>query len=146
MANSVAIGVAYADQTISNSAAVQVNAKTGILGFNTGNPSVAIPAVTQGTSKSTGVTLNAAAGKITMNNASLASATAVAFTLTNSQIGTGDILLANASGGIATAGTYQVHVLDVSAGAATIQVTNISGGALSEAVVINFATLQISAA
>jgi hypothetical protein len=144
MSNSVAIGVAYADQDIINANLVLANAKTGIVGYTTGSATVAIPAVIQATSKSTGVTLNAAAGKITMNAASLGATTAVAFTLTNNQIATNDILVCNVAGGIATSGTYAVRVLDVSAGAAKIEVTNISGGSLSEAVVINFATLQIT--
>ena len=146
MANSVAIGVAYADQNIASAGSLQANIKTGVIGYNTGNTSVAIPSVTQATSKSTGVTLNAAAGKITLNNASLASATSVSFTLTNSQIGANDLVLTTVSGGFATAGTYVAHCLDVSAGSATIQVTNLSGGSLSEAIVVNFATLQLTQA
>jgi len=146
MSNSVAIGVAYADQDITNATKLQANARTGVIGYNTGSTTISIPAVTQATSKSTGVTLNAAAGKVTMNNAALASAASVSFTLTNSQIGTGDVVITTISGGIATAGTYLSRVLDVSAGAATIQISNLSGGSLSEAVVINFATMQISQA
>lgn len=144
MANSIALGVAYSDQNIANAGTLMANASTGAIGYNSGSTSTAIPAVTQATSKSTGVTLNAAAGKVTMNNAALASAASVSFTLTNNQIGTGDIVLVNVAGGNATAGTYSSRCLDVSAGAATIQVTNLSGGSLSEALVLNFATIQIS--
>ena len=145
MSNSIAIGVAYADQDITNASKLQANILTGIIGYNTGSTNTAIPSVTQATSKSTGVTLNAAAGKVTLNNAALASATAVSFTLTNSQIGVNDIVLVNVAGGIATGGTYICRCLNVAAGSAVIQLTNISGGSLSEAVVLNFATIQLTA-
>lgn len=146
MSNSIAIGVAYADQNIANAGTLQANILTGYLGYNTGSTNVAIPSVTQATSKSTGVTLNAAAGKVTLNNAALASATAVSFTLTNNQIGVNDLVLVTVAGGIATGGTYSCRCLNVAAGSAVIELTNISGGSLSEAVVLNFATIQLTAA
>ena len=144
MANSIAIGVAYADQNIVNAGTLLANASNGVIGYNTGSTGTAIPSVTQGTSKSTGVTLNAAAGKVTMNGAALAAAASISFTLTNSQINVNDIVLVNIAGGLATGGTYQARVLNVASGSCVIQITNISAGSLSEAVVINFATLQIS--
>jgi hypothetical protein len=146
MSNSIAIGVAYADQDIANASKLQANILTGVIGYNTGSTNTAIPTVTQGTSKSTGVTLSAAAGKVTMNNAALASATAVSFTLTNNQIGLNDIVLVNVAGGIATGGTYSCRCLNVAAGSAVIELTNISGGSLSEAVVLSYATIQLTAA
>ena len=42
--------------------------------------------VTQATNKTTGVTLNAASGQITMNGAELAGAAEATFTVTNSEI------------------------------------------------------------
>ena len=146
MSNSIAIGVAYADQDIANASKLQANILTGVIGYNTGSTSQAIPSVTQATSKSTGVTLNAAAGKITLNNAALASAASAQFTLTNNQIGVNDLVFLTLAGGFATAGSYSHRVLDVSAGSCTIQLTNLSAGSLSEALVFNFATLQLSAA
>lgn len=109
---------------------------TGELGYGTG----AQGTVTQLTSKSTGVTLNKSAGRITMNNASLASVTNVTFTLTNSLISTSDILILNVSEG--TAGSYNAWVSGLAAGSATITLRNISGGALAEAVVINYAIIH----
>ena len=41
--------------------------------------------VTQATGKSTGVTLNAASGQITMDDAALAAAAEISFTVTNSE-------------------------------------------------------------
>lgn len=96
--------------------------------------------VTQATNKSTGVTLNARCGQVTMNNANLATNTAVTFTLTNSAIAATDILMLNhVSGG--TLGNYS-FVARCAAGSATIAVRNVSGGDLAEAVVIGFAVIK----
>jgi hypothetical protein len=146
MSNSIAIGVAYADQNIANASNLSANILTGAIGYNTGSTSTLIPSVTQATSKSTGVTLNSAAGKITMNNAGLATTASVSFTLTNNQIGVNDLVLVTPAGGFATPGSYSARCLDVSSGSATIQLTNLSGGTLSEAVVLNFATIQLTQA
>ena len=150
MPNTQAIGVAFADQiisggTVDNSpigaatpstvAATTVYASTEI-GYAAG----AQGAVTQLTSKSTGVTLNTSAGQITMNNASLATVTNVTFTLTNSTISAKDVLILNVTNG--TSGAYNCWVSSMAAGSATITLRNISGGSLSEAVVLNFAIIH----
>lgn len=134
MPNTKPIGVAYTDQDIIGSDYIL---SSGQLGYTT----TAQGTVTQATSKSTAVTLNASAGQITMNNAALASVTNVTFTLNNSLISANDILILNVSGG-ATAGAYNCWVSGLSAGAASITVRNISGGSLSEAVVVNFALIH----
>ena len=134
MSNTKPIGVAYTDQDIIGSDYVL---SSGQLGYTT----TAQGTVTQATSKSTAVTLNTSAGQITMNNAALASVTNVTFTLNNSLISTNDILILNVSGG-ATSGAYNCWVSGLSAGSASITVRNISGGSLSEAVVINFALIH----
>jgi hypothetical protein len=96
--------------------------------------------VTQGTDKATAVTLNTRCGTITMNAAALAAATTVSFTLTNSQIAATDVLILNhASGG--TAGSYALNA-QAAAGSASINVRNVSGGSLSEAIVIRFAVVK----
>lgn len=95
-------------------------------------------AVTQITSKSTAVTLNKASGRITMHNAALAASASVVFTLNNSKVSANDLLLV---GGAASA-NYDVRCLSTNAGTAVIRVTNISAGALSEAVAINFAIIE----
>jgi hypothetical protein len=87
------------------------------------------------------VTLNKPAGQITMNNASLATATNVTFTFNNSFISANDILILNVGAG-ATSGAYNCWVSSLSAGAATVTLRNISGGSLSEAVVINYALIH----
>ena len=134
MANTKPIGVAYSDQDISGADTLL---SSGQLGYT----AAAQGTVTQATSKSTAVTLNKSAGQITMNNASLGATTNVTFTLNNSYISANDILILNVSSG-ATSGAYNCWVSGLSAGAATITVRNITAGALSEAVVINFALIH----
>ena len=106
----------------------------GTLGYPTGGT------ITQATSKSTGVTLNGASGRITLNAAALNADTTVSFTLTNSSITANDLLVLNhVSGG--TAGAYLLNA-QAAAGSASINVRNITAGSLSEAIVIGFAVLK----
>lgn len=108
---------------------------TGTFGYTTGRGTA-----TQATNKSTGVTLNAPSGAITMNAAALAADTTVSFTLTNSSIAATDLLVLNhVSGG--TAGSYLLNA-QAAAGSASINVRNITGGSLSEAIVIGFAVIK----
>jgi predicted ThiF/HesA family dinucleotide-utilizing enzyme len=88
------------------------------------------------------VTLNKSSGQITMNNAALAAATNISFTLNNSLISVKDVLITNVAGGNATAGTYNVFTSTLAAGSATIVLRNISAGSLSEAVILNFAIIH----
>ena len=97
--------------------------------------------VTQATSKSTGVTLNTESGQITMNNAALAAAAEVSFTVTNSEIAATDVVVVN-HGSAGTAGSYLVAANTVAAGSFAITVSNVSAGSLSEAIVINFVALK----
>jgi len=133
MSNTKAIGVAFTDQDIIGSQYVLSSEQ---LGYTTD----AQGAVTQATSKSTAVTLNKSAGKITLDAASLAATTNVTFTLNNSFISANDVLILNVYGG--TSGSYNVWVSGLSAGAATITVRNITAGALAEAIAINFVLIH----
>ena len=140
MGNTKPIGVAYEDQDIvgaDNLSGAAIYATDEI-----GYAAAAQGTVTQLTSKSTGVTLNASAGQITMNNASLNGTTNVAFTLTNSKISAKDVIVVNVAGGVASNSTYNCWVSGHSAGTCDIVLRNISGGALSEAVVLNFAIIH----
>ena len=132
--NTKPIGVAYEDQNI-------VGADLILSDSDLGYTAAAQGSVTQLTSKSTAVTLNASAGRITMNNAALAATTNVTFTLTNSKISVNDVVVLSVSEG-ATAGAYNCWVSGKSAGSATITLRNISANPLSEAVVINFAIIH----
>jgi hypothetical protein len=107
------------------------------LGYTTGNGGT----VTQGTSKTTGVTLNKISGEIVMNNAALADDATAAFTLTNSTIAATDVVIVNVAS-VGTAGAYQVTVGAVAAGSCSISVLNVSGGSLSEAIKLNFAVIK----
>jgi len=92
--------------------------------------------ISQATDKATTVVLNTTTGQITMNAASLAANTTVAFTLTNSVVAALDILhIKHTSGG--TLGAYRVEAFEA-AGSASVRVTNITAGALAEAVVLKF--------
>ena len=135
MGNTKSIGVAFSDQDISGSDVIETS---GTLGYT----AAAQGTVTQLTDKSTAVTLNKSAGRITMNNASLATATNATFTLNNSFISANDTVILTISGGQATPGSYNVFANSLSAGAVSITLRNISGGSLSEAIVINFALIH----
>jgi hypothetical protein len=135
MGNTKSIGVAYSDQDIYDADSIYVK---GVLGYSAAGQG----AVTQLASKSTAVTLNKSAGVITMNNASLATATNATFTLNNSLISANDTVILTISGGQATPGSYNVFANALAAGSVSITLRNISGGPLSEAITINFALLH----
>ena len=113
-----------------------VLAQDGI-GYRTGAGST----VTQASSKSTGVTINAKTGLITMNNASLADSTIVSFAVTNSAVGATDmVVLQHDSGG--TLGSYTFNSSTFTAGAFQIDVQNVSGATLTDAIVLRFMVLK----
>jgi len=134
MANTKSIGVAYSDQDI-------VGAQYLLSDEQLGYTAAAQGSVTQLTSKSTAVTLNSSAGRITMNGAALAGNTAETFTLNNTLISTNDVLIVNVSAG-GTAAAYTTYISSMSAGSAAVTLRNMTAGSLSEAVVINFALIH----
>lgn len=97
--------------------------------------------VTQATNKSTGVTLNRMSGAITMNGAALNDATTVGFVVTNSCVGAADTISLNIKSD-ATANAYIATVGAVSAGSFRIEVRNVSGGGLSEAIILSFNVIK----
>ena len=113
------------------------NLNTDKAGYITGEGGT----VTQAPSlKTNAVTLNKKCGRITMDSASLAAATTVSFTLTNSTIAATDLLVLNhVSGG--TAGSYLLNA-QAAAGSASINVRNVTAGSLGEAIVIGFAVIK----
>jgi hypothetical protein len=131
MPNTQAIGVAYSDPEFTTMYASQE------IGYSAG----AQGTVTQATSKSTGVTLNKSAGRITMNAAELAANTAVSFTLTNSLISTNDTIIVNVSGG-GTTGAYTTYISSMTLGSAVVTLRNLTASPLSEAVILNFAIIH----
>ena len=131
MSNTKAVGVAYLDPEFS----------TCYMTEELGYAPAAQGSVTQGSSKSTGVTLNNSMGQITMNGATLNTLTNVTFTLTNNLISAKDVVVLTVGAG-ATSGAYNCWISSMSAGTCTITLRNISGSNLSEAVVINFAIIH----
>jgi hypothetical protein len=131
MPNTQSTGIAYADPEFTTCfASEQIGYAPGAQG-----------AVTQATDKSTGVTLNKSAGRITMNGAALAGNTAVSFTLTNSLISANDVVILNISGG-ATAAAYTTYVSSMTTGSAVITLRNLTAGSLSETVILNFSIIH----
>ena len=94
--------------------------------------------VTQLTSKSTAVTLNKPTGQIIMNNSALAAGATVGFTLINSLITTTDTIIVKCYNFI----NYRIDVRNIGSGACTVNVTSLSAGSLSEAIVLNFAVIK----
>ena len=132
--NTKPIGVAYEDQSIIGADRILTDRELGYTAAAQGT-------VTQATSKSTAVTLNKSAGRITLNAASLGATTNVSFTLNNSLISTNDVLILNVAAS-ATAASYNLWVDSLNNGSASITLRNTTAGALAEAIVINFALIH----
>lgn len=109
---------------------------SGTLGFATG----AGGAVTQGTDRTTGVTLNKPCGTITTHTASLAAEAAAEFTVTNSMVAIGDVPVVAIQSGT-NGGNTHAFVSTVAAGSFKIKVANnnaAAGTAETGAILINF--------
>jgi hypothetical protein len=135
MSNSIATGVAYNDPEFST---VYATAEIGYAASGQG-------AVTQITSKATGVTLNKSAGRITMHDAALAAGAAVSFVLTNSTISINDTIIVNVSSNTtgSALGAYTTYVSYLASGSALITLRNLTAAtSYSEAVIINFAIIH----
>ena len=107
------------------------------LGYTSGG------AVTQATDKSTGVTLNQAAGQITTSDASLAGAAEVTFTVTNDKVAATDVVAISLQSGAST-GTYIVSISAVAAGSFDVTLSNV-GTTAGEALVLNYAVIKAAA-
>jgi hypothetical protein len=148
--NTKPIGVAYEDQNIIGADIVSATTVSGtdLTGADIyasdelGYTAAAQSTVTQLTDKSTGVTINASAGQITMNNATLNATTNVSFTMTNNKVSAKDVVIVNVAGGVASNVTYNCWVSGHTAGSCAFVLRNISAGPLSEAVVLNFAIIH----
>jgi hypothetical protein len=131
MSNSIASGVAYADPEFTTCYASQ----------EIGYSAAAQGTVTQLTDKTTAVTLNKSAGRITLNNAALAGNTAVSFTLNNSLLSANDTVIVCISGG-ATTGAYTSYVTSLTTGSAILTLRNLTGTSYSEAVILNYSIIH----
>ena len=110
-----------------------VSTGTAGVGYATG----AGGTVVQGTSRTTGVTLNKRCGTITMFSAA-GSATAATFTVTNSTVGANDVIIVNQASGT---NLYDLLVTAVIAGSFNITFLT-TGGTATDAPVINFAVID----
>jgi hypothetical protein len=116
---------------------------SGKMGYPTGTGGT----VTQGTSRTTGVTLNKITGEIVLYAVGIAGHEADEFVLTNSTIEANDvIMLCIKNGGSLAAGTRKYYVTSVNtvgAGTCTISVGNIDNGAItSESPTLQFVVLK----
>ena len=107
------------------------------LGYTSGG------AVTQATDKSTGVTLNQAAGQITTTDASLAGGAEVSFTVTNDKVAATDVVAISLQSGAST-GTYIVSISAVAAGSFDVTLSNV-GTTAGEALVLNYVVIKAAA-
>jgi len=94
-------------------------------------------AVTQGTSRTTGVTINKTSGAITLFSAA-GSATATTFTVTNSTVAATDVIILNQKSGT---DLYDLMVTAVGAGSFNITFRT-TGGTTTEQPVFNFAVIK----
>lgn len=131
-----ALGAVGATSVIS-SGALRTTSASNPLGYNIGSGG----AVTQLTSKSTGVTLDRPSGRITLDAEALNANTTVSFTLTNNTITADDSLLLTLSGVMGSMVNYNIWSY-VANGSAVIAIRNISGGSLSDAPTINFVVIK----
>lgn len=122
----------------------QIVQATGSLGYSVGTGG----AVTQLTSRTTGVTLNKITGAITLVAGSIGGHDADEFTLTNSTIGANDVVMLVIKSGVdaATRKYYQIHTVTVAAGSCVISVGNIDNATIpsagTESPVIQFVVLK----
>lgn len=110
-----------------------VVAASGALGYGTGSGG----AVTQATSRTTGVTLNKANGAITLVSAA-GTTTWQSFTVTNSTVEATDVIRVCQKSGT---DLYQIHVTAVGAGTFRITFAT-TGGTTTEQPVFNFAVIK----
>ena len=100
--------------------------------------------ITQNSSKTTAVTLNAPSGQIVVNNSALFSNAVARFTLNNTSIEANDVIVVNRKSG-GSDSSYQVWTDGVSAGSCAICVQNISSGALAESITLGFVVIKATA-
>jgi hypothetical protein len=110
---------------------------TGGIGYATG----AGGAVTQGTSRTTGVTINKLSGAITLISAA-GSATYNTFTVTNNTVAATDVIIVNQKSGT---DKYEAYVTNVAAGSFQITFAD-QTGTTTEQPVFNFAVIKAVAA
>lgn len=131
--------------SVASTGALTSSGPTGAgIGYATG----AGGAVTQITSRTTGVTLSKLAGQITTDTSSLAAEAAAAFTVTNTTVAIGDVVVVSIQSG-SNSGNTAVNITTVAAGSFQIKVSNnnaAGGTAETGALIINYAVIKSVAA
>jgi len=113
------------------------------MGYSTGSGG----AVTQITSRATGVTINTICGQITTDTTSLAAEASAKFTVTNSSVAEADVIVISFRDAVAL--NTNCVVTDTAAGTFEITVINgnvAAGTAETGAIIINFAIIKAVAA
>jgi hypothetical protein len=120
-------------KSFSTSSSIASTSATGGVGYATG----AGGAVTQITSRTTGVTLSKVCGSITLVSAA-GSAVAASFTVTNTTVAATDTVLVSQKSGT---DLYEIFVTAVGSG--SFQITSFTtGGTTTETPVFNFAVIK----
>ena len=119
--------------SVTSSGLIKSTSPTAGIGYATG----AGGTVTQGTSRTTGVTLNKITGAITLFSEA-GSQSYQTFTVTNSTVAATDVVIVSQKSGT---DPYQLNVTNVAAGSFKITAAAISGST-TEAPVINFAVIK----
>lgn len=126
------------NDTVTGAKSIKSISPSSGVGYGTG----AGGAVTQITSRATGVTVNAICGAITTDTTSLAAGAEATFTVTNSAVEVGDVVAVSARSG-QTAATSVPIVTAVAAGSFDITLTNLNAStADTGAMIINFAVIK----
>lgn len=125
------------DKKVTGKGAIVSDSGTGGVGYAAG----AGGAVSQATSRTTGVTLNKVTGAVTLVSAA-GSTTFASFTVTNSTVAATDTIIVNQKSG---ADIYEIHVTAVAAGSFRISFRT-TGGTTTEQPVFNFAVIKAVAA
>lgn len=119
-------------------AAADFKTTSSNFGFSTG----AGGTVTQGAGKTTAVTLNKVCGVITTDNASINADEEKTFTLNNSTISAGDVLILNHDVSGTVTQKYVVSGYVTGAGTADITIRNVHTASASEVLTIRFAVIK----
>lgn len=131
---------ALSTPSVAATGAITSSSASAGIGYATG----AGCAVTQATNRTTGVTCTGVSGAITTNTASLAAEGTAKFTVTNTSVALGDVVVVSQRSGSDGGGTL-VEVTTVAAGSFQIAVHNgnvAAGTAETGAIVINFVVIK----
>ena len=123
--------------SIAATTTIKSSGATSGIGYDTGAGGTA----TQGTSRTTGVTIDKICGRITTFSKTTSASGFDSFTVTNSTVASTDTIIVNIGSG-ATADKYVVGVTAVAAGSFRIQFYYPAAQGTAEAPIINFAVIK----